>query len=89
MKEHDEQREAVAIPDSAARPKPRRLENEQRVPRYDFSQLDFSQPEIRAPLGRAYAILLTRAQRRIQEKSPADYTDTGADAPKERRVSNE
>jgi hypothetical protein len=41
------------------------LSEPQKVP-FDFTHIDFSQPEIRASLGRAYRVLLEHAQRRIQ-----------------------
>jgi hypothetical protein len=38
---------------------------------YDFSQIDFSEPEIAAGLARVYALLLERARcRRQQQKKP-------------------
>jgi hypothetical protein len=41
------------------------LSEPQKAP-YDFTHSDFSRPEIRRRLGRAYAILIERAKRRVQ-----------------------
>jgi hypothetical protein len=89
MTEHNEPQAPVELADNSTTPNRRCLDSVQGVLGYEFSQIDFSQPEIHARLGRAYAILLKRAKRQIPEKDPGDYTDIGADAPKERRVSNE
>lgn len=91
MKEHYEHCERREVQDHTPLLNQRRMAAPPVTNRqaYDFSQIDFSQAEIQARLGRAYAILLKRAKQQIQERNPADYTDIRADAPKERRVANE
>ncbi len=72
MQEQYIQVEIDELRDVATQPRHRQVDEQQQVPSepqktsFDFSHIDFSQPEIRASIGRAYRVLLEHAQRRVQ-----------------------